>query len=289
MFGNGCRLHASSADGSYQTVLKVRSVATRTALAAPLELTLLPALHHGVTVLSEGRPVAGAQVAALGLDFQVQGVTGQDGKVRLRLPAKERLSELVAWHPTLGVSGKQDLEDRPREGATELSLLPPAPLTIHVVDVDGKPVGGLELGVSVRTEDSDWIVAKHIEASHVRTDADGTAIVPWAPRENLQYVEVDILGSDWKLDETDLKQIKAGMMTVHARREMTVQGRLIMPDGADAQGILVTGFGVARRATETFRTPAHAETGHSVFAFPPSIIMCWGSMISSGPAILGRA
>ena len=77
----------------------------------------------------------------------------------------------------------------------------------------------------------------------MRTDADGTAIVPWAPREKLQYVEVDILGSDWKVDETDLKQIAAGITTVHARRERTVQGRLIMPDGADAQGILVTGFG----------------------------------------------
>ncbi len=69
------------------------------------------------------------------------------------------------------------------------------------------PIGGVELGVSVHTEDSDWIVAKHFKRAHVRTDADGTAIVPWAPREKLQYVDVDILGSDWKLDETDLKQI----------------------------------------------------------------------------------
>ncbi len=55
VFGYGCCLHVSSADGSYQTVLKVRTVAARTVFAAPLELTLLPALHHEVTVLSEGR------------------------------------------------------------------------------------------------------------------------------------------------------------------------------------------------------------------------------------------
>ena len=60
-------------------------------------------------------------------------------------------------------------------------------------------------------EDSDWIVANHIKAAHVRTDADGTAIVPWAPREKLQYVDVDLLGSDWKVDETDLKRIKTGI------------------------------------------------------------------------------
>ena len=243
VFGNGCRLHVSSADGSYQAVLNVPSVATRTVFASPLELKLLPALTHRVTVLSQGRPVAGAQVAAVGTDFHVHGVTGQDGKARLRLPAKERLSELVAWHPTLGAAGKRDLENRPREGTTELSLVPPAPQTIHVVDMDGHGIGGVELGVSVHPQDLDWIVAKHFKEAHVRTDADGTAIVPWAPRAKLQFVEVDILGSDWKVDETIRRQLAAGITTVHARRERTVQGRLIMPEGADAQGILVTGFG----------------------------------------------
>ena len=110
VFGNGCRLHVSSADGNYQTVLKILSTATRTVFAAPVGLTLLPALDRVVTVLSEGRPVAGAHVAALGTGFQVQGVTGRDGIARLRLPAKEKLTELVAWHPRLGVSGKRNLE-----------------------------------------------------------------------------------------------------------------------------------------------------------------------------------
>ena len=243
MFGNGGRLHLTSADGSLQAVLKVSSLATRTVFAVPLELTLLPALNHQVTVLAEGRPVPGAHVAALGADFQVEGVTGQDGKARLKLPAKDRLSELVAWHPTLGVSGKRDLADRPREGATELSLLPPAPHRVRVVDLDGKGVSGLELAISVHPENSDWIVAKHIAAAHVPTGADGTAIVPWVPREKLRFVEVDPLGSDWKVDETDQKQISAGITTVHARRERSVQGRLIMPAGKSAEGILVTGFG----------------------------------------------
>ncbi|APW61834.1 sigma-70 family RNA polymerase sigma factor [Paludisphaera borealis] len=243
VFGNGCDLHASSADGRHQMVRKIPSIAARAVLASPVELTLLPALDHEVVVVSEGRPVAGAQVVASGTSFQVQGVTGQDGKARLRLPAEERLRELVAWHPTLGAGGKRDLDDRPREDKTELSLLPPAPHRIRVIDVDGKPVGGLELAVSFHPEDSDWIVARYIRASHVRTDADGTAVVSWAPRPKLQYVEVDFPGSDWKVDETDLKQTRDGLTTIHARREQTVQGRLIMPEGADAEGILVIGSG----------------------------------------------
>src|SRR5262249_29756203 len=85
-----------------------------------------------------------------------------------------------------------------------------------------------------------------IPASHVRTDADGAAIVPWTPREKLEYVDVDLLDSDWNIDEIDLKRIKARLITVHARRERTVQGRLIMPEGSSAEGVLVTGFGFGR-------------------------------------------
>ena len=77
----------------------------------------------------------------------------------------------------------------------------------------------------------------------MRTGSDGIAIVPWTPREKLQYVDVELFGSDWKLDEIDLKQIKVGMTTVHARRKRIVHGRLIMPAGSTAEGILITGFG----------------------------------------------
>ena len=88
-----------------------------------------------------------------------------------------------------------------------------------MIDVDGRPIGGSELAVSVRTKDSGWIDVGRVEATHVRADADGTAIVPWAPRDKLQYVDVDPLSSDWKFDDTDLKQTSTGITTVHARRE----------------------------------------------------------------------
>jgi len=270
VFEDGGRLHVSSADGSYQAVLKVPSVATRTVFASSLELKLLPALTHQVTVLSQGRPAARAHVAAVGnrADFLVQGVTGEDGKVRLRLPVEEPLSELVAWHPTLGATGKRDLKNRPLERTTELSLMPPGPHTIHVIDVDGHGIGGLELGVSVRPEECDWIVAKYFQEAHVRTDAKGNAIVPWAPRAKLQYVEIDILGPGWKVDETLREQIAAGITTVHARRKQTVFGRLIMPEGTAAQGILVTGFGFGPADTGAIPSARAQRDGTFHFSVP---------------------
>ncbi len=165
--------------------------------------------------------------------------------------------------------GKRDLENHPREGTTELSLLPPAPHTIHVVDVDGHGIGGVELGVSVHPEDCDWIVAKHFNEAHVRTDADGTAIVPWAPREKLQYVEVDILGADWKVDETDRKQIAAGITTVHARRETDRARPPHHARGRRCRGN--SGYGLWFWTGEQRRysdTPAHGETGHFSLRVP---------------------
>lgn len=244
IFENCARLHASSADGKHQTTLMVSSAAARTSFASGVDLSLSPALTHEVIVLSGGRPVEGARVAATGQQFKVCGVTGRDGKVKLQLPATERLTTLVAWHPELGVNGADNLNKLPPTDTTNLALLPPAPHTIRVIDPDGKPVGGLELNIiGVRTEDSDWIVTRGIEESHVRTDAEGTATIAWAPRENLKYVDLEIRGSEWKSDEIDRKRMGEGITTVQVRRQQTVEGHLVMPEGVSAEGLLVTGFG----------------------------------------------
>jgi RNA polymerase sigma factor (sigma-70 family) len=245
VFGNSGLLHASSADGKHQTLLVVSSAAVRTAFASPIELSLAPTLTHEVTVLSGGHPVEGAHVVGVGRQSKVRGVTGGDGKIQLRIPAKEGLYALVAWHPKLGVSGaREHLDDRLRQGTIQMSLISPKSHSIRVDDVDGKPIGGLELGLSVRTEDSDWIVADTIEASHVRTDAQGTATVPWAPRDKLKIVNVEILSPDWKIEKTDLERVREGITTIHASRRRQVDGRLVMPGAASAFGLLITGFGI---------------------------------------------
>jgi Thioredoxin-like len=137
----------------------------------------------------------------------------------------------------------RDLDAHTPQERTQLSLMPPGPLKIRVLDPDGGPVRSLELGVSVLTEDSGWAVASKIDAAHVRTEADGTATVPWAPREKLKYVQADTIGPDWKIDKTDLEHIADRIVTVHARRKLPVEGRLIMPAGAIPEGLLITGFG----------------------------------------------
>jgi hypothetical protein len=241
MFGNGAQLHASSADGNHQTTRIIPAAVVRS--ASPVVLTLAPAIRRAVLVRAQGRAAEGVLVVASGHAFRVQGVTGPDGKVQLRLPAQDPLQQLVAWHRELGVQGAGDLDTRSAQDRAQLSLLPPGPLRIRVVDLDGQPVRDLGLGINVFTNDSDWAVAEHIEAAHVRTDADGTAVVPWAPRGKLKHVEATPINSDWKVDSTDVDHIGERIVTVHARRERPVEGRLVMPKGASPEGILITGFG----------------------------------------------
>jgi RNA polymerase sigma factor (sigma-70 family) len=244
VFGLACRLHVSSADGKHQTMRVVSSAAVRSAFTAPIELSLAPALSHEVVVLSHGRPVEGAQVVAGGQRFSSRAVTGRDGKATLWHPATERVFTLVAWHRDLGVASApaRDLEDGRPHDTIHVTLRAPGPLTIRAIDLAGKPLGGLGLSLSFRMEPADWIRADHVPEADAHTDGQGVATVPWAPRENLKFVTVDIMSPDWKIEKTDLERINDRIVTVHASRRRLVSGRLVMPAGERAQGLLITGF-----------------------------------------------
>ncbi len=297
IFGNGAHLYARSADGNHQTTMRISSLAARSVSATPVELTLAPSVNHEVVVLADGRPMEGVHVVASGMEFNVHGVTGADGKLKLRLPARDRLHEVHAWHRRSGVCGVRDLDDRPPQATTQLSLMPPGPLWIHAVDPDGHPVPGLELGISVRTN-RDWAVVAKIEAARVRTGADGTAILTWAPREKLGAVDPSIISPDWKVDESDLKQtgdrVRDRVVTIHARRKVSVEGHLIMPAGASPEGLLITGFGFGpknrgdipyarARADGSFRLRVPSEHGYVLGV----VDLQWATDVWSG-LILGK-
>ncbi|MGQ0636872.1 MAG: M56 family metallopeptidase [Planctomycetaceae bacterium] len=244
-FGYVFRLHALSADGRQQTARILAAGSVRAAAASGITLTLQPAVPYEVSVTAEGKPMAGAQVVARGFEYQVSGTTDAQGKVQLLHPANLPIRELVAWHPTAGVAGMRNLEEG-FPGNAAISLKPPTPHTIRVMDPLGDPVAGVELAIHVRTDDSEWILTGLVGDARVRTDAAGSAIVPWMPREKLKFVDIQPTGSDWKLDKRDISRLHEGVSTIQVRRRHTVLGRVVMPEGANAEGLLITGNGFGK-------------------------------------------
>jgi hypothetical protein len=296
VFGSGVRLQATSSDGSLIATWLISAVATRNALASPIELTLKPAKAHNVMVIADGKPAAGAIVSAVGHPFQVEASTDEHGKAVLQIPADREVTQLVAWHPQLGVDGVRSTDDRPNVDFSQLTLRAPASHTIRVVDVAGNGVEDVELGVSVRPNDSDWITTRSIAATHARTDAAGSATLAWVPRDGLKYVDVDILDEGWKIDEIERGETVTGRTTVHVRRMRQVEGQLFLP-AASAEGILITGFGFGpgergdipyarTRADGSFTLPVSSDHGYLLGIVDQD----WASELWSGtPLISGGA
>lgn len=250
-FGFDCRLHAHSADMAHQTTLRVPEVLARQQSATPIEMKLIPAREHVVTVTTENTPVQGAQVAATGFNYQVHGVTDKEGKAKLQVPSGALLTALVAWHPRFGAAGLRDLDHGIAPFSSKLALLPPRPHTIRVVDTEGRAVPNLRLGVAILTDASSWILTGEVGAARARTDTSGNVICPWFPQQ-FKAIDLDIRDNDpgnWKIDEMDRSKSSEGLTTLHVRRKRTVQGRLVMPRDVSAEGLLITGFGFGPHST----------------------------------------
>lgn len=243
IFGNGARLIAATADGRHQASLWIAANEVRTTFAMPIEFKLSPSLVHPVTVMHDGQPAVGVRVVAQGFAFHVEATTDAQGEAEIRYPSDEQLREIVAWHPTLGIAGHRSADDHQFGETTQLDLETPASHTVRLIDPDGKPAAGVKFGVGFRTTKSGWLATGCVPAALLTSDANGHAIVPWGPSDQVQGVDVDIRSREWKADETDRKQIGERITTIHVRRRHPVTGRLALPDEANPEGILISGFG----------------------------------------------
>ncbi len=239
VFVNALRMHVTTQDQRFQAALLVPQIAVRQLLVNPPEITLEPAAAHRVQVLSSGGPVAGAIVVLEGEGFRCRSTTAADGFCIIRYPQAAQPRKIVAWHPRLGCAATEDLKG----SETQITLLPAAPHTVRVVDTEGNPIAGKMIRASVRVEGAEWITTHLVRESHVRTDENGEAVFAWFPARGLKYVEARFAGMDWKVDETDRDKIPVGLTNIHAQKRRRVNGRVMMPPGVEAEGLLLTGFG----------------------------------------------
>ena len=238
LFGNSASLQATTADGKEQAVFWVATLDTRARLRSEVEMKLATAVARQFVVRSGEKPVSGAHVrATTRLGFGAEGVTSSDGTVVLHTPADEKLWGVTAWHPTLGAQSKavrNDGKERPEAELFDLTLYPPAPYTLQVVDPQGQPVAGLSLTAGFYMPDGEWSMYPSIAAAGVKTDGHGKASFPWAPKD-LSHADPKIIDSPWKVNGFD--QEKPGIPSVvQACLRHVVHGRLAMPSGESRRG-----------------------------------------------------
>src|SRR5262249_29871510 len=106
---------------------------------------------------------------------------------------------------------------------------------IRVVDADENPVPNVALSVNIYMGDH-HILSQMVPGATTMTGDDGTATIGWCPQD-CANVEVHVPDPRWKLDDVD----RGNPTTVHVKRRTPAQGRLIMPPGVSAEGILVKG------------------------------------------------
>lgn len=272
VFGNGAMIHACSADGLFQATLRVDAQATRSEFAKPVVIKLHPCVTHRVIVESNGQPVSDVHVIASGFLFKIRGKTGPDGTVNLKLPADDDLKCIDAWDPDRAVAGIGDWVQPIKADSTRLSLPLGSPFLVRAVESDGKPAVGVDFGLDFQLENVGWIQTRYFPGAHVRTNEQGEASIAWLPKGRPLYADATIVGSNWAVEEIDAKEIANRIVTVHVRRQRLVQGRLKMPDGVSARGILIgaNSFGPGHRGTDpstraradgTFELPAVSDFG----------------------------
>ena len=271
-FENGVHLHVRTADGGQQATLILGASSVRATVNAPQEIKLSPATAHKVSVTAVGKPVAHVDVVATGSNFTASSTTDSGGIAEVRIPAGTSLRSVAAFHPALGVGGTFFREGSVPKDSYKIELQPPAPHEIRVIDENGEPVPNFEFGVDAAVGDYEFIIVSPLAATCVRTDAAGIAKVGWAPRENLRTVSPRIWSDEWKVDALNTDRVKEGVTIQKLRRKQPVSGRLIVPEGVDPTGILISGMGfgtghrldlLGTRATADGTFTVRVPAGHS--------------------------
>lgn len=242
-FDNGVQLHIQTPDGSQQLIFFLSAPVVRAAASNALALDLVPADSRTVRVAAAGTPVAEAQVCLSGSGCSANATTDSTGQATLQFPKGMLVRGVVAWHPTLGVGGVFNRTGGPPEKSYELNLLPPAAHEIHAVDEEGKPVAGIEFGLNVAIGEFEFILVAPLASTRVRTDDAGIAKVDWVPRDNLRIVSPEYWSDRFKVDSVDYTRVKEGVTMLRLRHKHPLTGRLIVPEGIDPSGILISGMG----------------------------------------------
>jgi beta-lactamase regulating signal transducer with metallopeptidase domain len=249
-------LTATSAGGARQGIFRYGdTVLPRVARA---RLVLKPARTMTVRVSdAAGRPVEGAAVGLIAHlhDLLAQGQTNARGVLSLRFPRDAAIHQVVALKPRAGFDYFENYRAWPGSIAAEpparvaLKLDGARSLTVKAVDPAGKPLPGIVLGPwSMRKKGKLSYVnlsGKELRDVSARTGPDGLARFEWIPPDSEEGITILNMSEEYSLPDPPIQESSrpAGTLVARLVRNVPIGGKVTLPDGKPAAGLLLQAEG----------------------------------------------
>ncbi len=243
---------------------------------APVRMTLKPGRAISASVVDAAKaPVEGAKVVAIG-EFLVlaEAATGPDGLASLALP-----DDPAAWvesvvalksgrgldYAEFGVIDEQGNWEggvKPSEVPTTVALTLDGARTakIRAVDDEGNPLAGIGFGPSLIQKEGrrSQLMLGSYRTFGASTGSDGVATFDYLPsaRGLLQFWP----WTDAYAHRRVIEEGATGLVATTLSKNETIRGRVTLPDGSPAPGILVQANGTGRRS-DNGRGSARTDAG----------------------------
>ncbi len=284
------RVQASSADGSAIGYFRFPWNGEKEDADA-VEIKLETTRQAAVKVVDgDGKPVSGARVAIqLGYPITIpEMATDESGRVELRLPESERIEAAIAWKAGVGLDfrlyrvsryQRADVNAKPPEFPPEgetLTLDGTSPLTVRVVDDDGKPVSGVRLYPWLLRKDrmSDSLnLSCFSESFSQHSDEKGETTFAWMPSWQQTPLTVWPTAPGFSRLRGDYDpQTGSGRLEMQLDRLVPIRGRVVDADGKPRGDVTIEARGAGYAMDSGSASTLTDQDGRYELLVPPDQI-----------------
>ncbi|WP_165246770.1 carboxypeptidase-like regulatory domain-containing protein [Paludisphaera soli] len=261
----GRSLLAVAEGGRRLGVFRYDAAASRAACEVPTRIVARPA-RSIVAIVSdaEGRPVAGAEVQAVGeRRAYPRAATDADGRATAFAPAEAPVEWLVARKLGVGFDflPAAAADGPPDPAPVALTLGPPRVIRLRAVDEQGRPAAGVAFTAWFFQRDENRTgLGFNGRIMSATTDAEGLAAFDWLPAGVAHPITLFPIDPRFAVRRTVVEGEPDESATVRLARLTPIRGRVTLPDGSPARDVRVTaqgrgfgedlGVGLARTADD---------------------------------------
>jgi hypothetical protein len=249
---------ASNGDGTRQALTHTDPNDERATVE--VRLVLRPSQELAVNVVDEqSKPVAGASVVALTWVTLplTSGETDEGGIARLRLPADAKVDHVIGAKAGVGFDYFENYQSRsnrerpPLPAAVKLVLNRPRTARVHTTDSANRPVPGVvmvpwTIKKKGKVADANLSGCGALPPFAQRTDAQGTLSFDWLPFNLAGGVSILAVSEDYHQPDNPYLEPaqKDPRLTTRLLRNVPASGKVTLPDGRPAAGILLQAEGI---------------------------------------------